>query len=175
MSVLHYNLKKHKHLKNGGRLQYGLFLKAIGLSVQDSLTFWRSYFTKKMSLDEVRFRFIVPAWLNEWMNVFIAPYREQNNQLPSQYTLLWTILASRNKVTPQQIIKRIPCHLSPSNNNFLIYKIIYKNQVSVTKLLLRNGLTDSYEILFVYSVGLKIGRILFVIPLSDKDVFFIFL
>lgn len=53
MSELHYNLKTKNHLKNGGRFQYGLFLKGIGLSLQDSLTFWRHYFTKKMSFTEV--------------------------------------------------------------------------------------------------------------------------
>ncbi|CAH1402462.1 unnamed protein product [Nezara viridula] len=52
MSELHYHLKTKSHLKNGGRFQYGLFLKGIGLSLQDSLTFWRHYFTKKMSLIE---------------------------------------------------------------------------------------------------------------------------
>nr|XP_024214654.1 probable DNA primase large subunit isoform X2 [Halyomorpha halys] len=52
MSELHYHLKTKNHLKNGGRFQYGLFLKGIGLSLQDSLTFWRHYFTKKMSFSE---------------------------------------------------------------------------------------------------------------------------
>jgi hypothetical protein len=35
-------------------------------------------------------------------------------------------------------------------------------------ILLRNGLTDFYEILYAYSVGLRIGYYLFFIPLSDK-------
>jgi hypothetical protein len=35
-------------------------------------------------------------------------------------------------------------------------------------ILLRNGLTDFDEILYVYSVGLRIGCYLFFIPLSDK-------
>ena len=34
-------------------------------------------------------------------------------------------------------------------------------------ILLRNGLTDFYEILFAYSVGLRIGYYLFFITQSD--------
>ena len=34
-------------------------------------------------------------------------------------------------------------------------------------ILLGNGLTDFYEILYVYLVGMRIGRKLFFIPLSD--------
>ena len=34
--------------------------------------------------------------------------------------------------------------------------------------LLRNGFTDFYQILYAYSVGLRIGYYLFFIPLSDK-------
>jgi len=35
-------------------------------------------------------------------------------------------------------------------------------------ILLQNGLTDFYEILYTYSIGLIIGHYLFFIPLSDK-------
>ncbi|KAI9483560.1 MAG: eukaryotic and archaeal DNA primase, large subunit-domain-containing protein [Benjaminiella poitrasii] len=38
-------LKANKHLKHEGRLQYGLFLKGIGLSVGEALNFWRSAFS----------------------------------------------------------------------------------------------------------------------------------
>ncbi|EGD72835.1 DNA primase large subunit [Salpingoeca rosetta] len=37
------------HLRHGARMQYGLFLKGIGLSLEDALAFWRSEFTKAMS------------------------------------------------------------------------------------------------------------------------------
>lgn len=39
------------HLRNGGRMQYGLFLKGIGLTMEDSLTYWRRAFNK-MSDDQ---------------------------------------------------------------------------------------------------------------------------
>lgn len=52
MRNLHEGLKKDHHLKHYGRLQYGLFLKAAGLSLDEAMLFWRSEFTKKMDLDK---------------------------------------------------------------------------------------------------------------------------
>lgn len=46
MQNLHRSLRKDAHLKHFGRLQYGLFLKGIGLSLEESLVFWRSSFNK---------------------------------------------------------------------------------------------------------------------------------
>ncbi|KAI8148521.1 DNA primase large subunit Spp2 [Fennellomyces sp. T-0311] len=45
MSHLHSSLRADRHLKHGGRMQYGLFLKAIGLSVEEALVFWRTSFS----------------------------------------------------------------------------------------------------------------------------------
>lgn len=45
MRNLHIQLRKNKHLKHFGRLQYSLFLKGIGLSLEDSLMFWRQSFS----------------------------------------------------------------------------------------------------------------------------------
>jgi DNA primase large subunit len=47
MRTLHYALKAEAHLKHFGRLQYGLFLKGIGLPVEEALIFWRKAFHKK--------------------------------------------------------------------------------------------------------------------------------
>jgi len=47
-------LQKEHKLKHGARLQYGLFLKGIGLSLEDAMIFWRSEFTKVMSGEQVR-------------------------------------------------------------------------------------------------------------------------
>lgn len=44
MSHLHGELRKNAHLKHMGRLQYGLFLKGLGLSLEDALIFWRRSF-----------------------------------------------------------------------------------------------------------------------------------
>lgn len=52
MKNLHQNLRVKHHLRHGGRMQYGLFLKNIGLGLEEALNFWRSEFTKIMSSDK---------------------------------------------------------------------------------------------------------------------------
>ncbi|XP_014362695.2 DNA primase large subunit, partial [Papilio machaon] len=52
MRQLHEQLRLSHHLKHSGRLQYGLFLKGIGVTLEDSLRFWRDEFTKIMELDK---------------------------------------------------------------------------------------------------------------------------
>ncbi|XP_020286637.1 DNA primase large subunit-like isoform X2 [Pseudomyrmex gracilis] len=54
MRVLHKALRKNHHLTHGGRVQYGLFLKGIGISLSDALKFWKNEFTKIM--DEAAFK-----------------------------------------------------------------------------------------------------------------------
>eukprot|EP00741_Cyanophora_paradoxa_P015128 tig00020848_g14599.t1 len=52
MLNLHKKLRENHHLKHGGRMQLGLFLKGCGLSLEDSLAFWRSEFSKIMPVDK---------------------------------------------------------------------------------------------------------------------------
>jgi DNA primase large subunit len=44
MKNLHNTLRQNSHLKHFGRLQYTLFLKGLGLSLEDCLVFWRHSF-----------------------------------------------------------------------------------------------------------------------------------
>ncbi|KAI9755381.1 MAG: hypothetical protein M4579_004310 [Chaenotheca gracillima] len=44
MRNLHMTLRRNNHLKHFGRLQYTLFLKGLGLTLEDCLTFWRQGF-----------------------------------------------------------------------------------------------------------------------------------
>jgi len=44
MRNLHMGLRDKSHLKHYGRLQYTLFLKGIGLALEDCLIFWRQAF-----------------------------------------------------------------------------------------------------------------------------------
>ena len=44
MQNIHRELRKNNHLKHFGRLQYTLFLKGIGLSLQECIVFWRKSF-----------------------------------------------------------------------------------------------------------------------------------
>jgi len=46
MRAMQRGLQANHHLKYKARLQYGLFLKGIGLSMEDSIRFFRSEFTK---------------------------------------------------------------------------------------------------------------------------------
>lgn len=54
MRQLHQSLRENHHLRHGGRMQYGLFLKGIGLSLEQALQFWRSEFVRgKVDADKV--------------------------------------------------------------------------------------------------------------------------
>ncbi|KAI1266684.1 DNA primase, large subunit [Xylariaceae sp. FL1019] len=46
MQNLHRSLRRDAHLKHFGRLQYTLFLKGIGLNLEECLIFWRTSFHK---------------------------------------------------------------------------------------------------------------------------------
>lgn len=45
MQTMHSALQANHHLKYEGRREYGLFLRYIGLSVEDAVIFWRSQFS----------------------------------------------------------------------------------------------------------------------------------
>ncbi|KAH9951925.1 DNA primase large subunit [Amylocystis lapponica] len=45
MRNLHDSLRRDHHLKHFGRLQYGLFLKVLGLSIEEAVSFWRRSFS----------------------------------------------------------------------------------------------------------------------------------
>ncbi|KAI1297912.1 DNA primase large subunit [Halotydeus destructor] len=49
MRSVHENLRKNHHLKHYGRLHYGLFLKSIGVSLDDALKFFREEFIKSVT------------------------------------------------------------------------------------------------------------------------------
>lgn len=51
MKAMHETFKSTHHLKHQARLQYGLFLKGIGLNMEESLKFWKEGFTKKPEIN----------------------------------------------------------------------------------------------------------------------------
>lgn len=54
MRQLHKALRDNHHLRHGGRMQYGLFLKGIGLTLEQALQFWKQEFIKgNMDPDKV--------------------------------------------------------------------------------------------------------------------------
>ncbi|TPX50746.1 hypothetical protein SeMB42_g01232 [Synchytrium endobioticum] len=74
MRNLHAHLRADSHLKHGGRLQYGLFLKGIGLPLEEALVFWRRAFAKKMDdstfnknhLYNVRYNYGLEGQKKDW-------------------------------------------------------------------------------------------------------------
>ncbi|KAK0425984.1 hypothetical protein QR680_009486 [Steinernema hermaphroditum] len=52
MRQIHQRLKTDHHLRHHARRQYGLFLKGLGMSLENSLAFFRNEFTKKIDLDK---------------------------------------------------------------------------------------------------------------------------
>lgn len=52
MQNLHEGLRTNNHLMHDGRQQYGLYLKGVGLSLEDALVFWQKSFSKKFTPDE---------------------------------------------------------------------------------------------------------------------------
>ncbi|KAJ3318293.1 hypothetical protein HDV06_000577 [Boothiomyces sp. JEL0866] len=46
MKTLHSALKRDSHLKHMARIQFGLFLKGIGLSLDEALIYWRKSFNR---------------------------------------------------------------------------------------------------------------------------------
>lgn len=52
MKQLHETIRQQHHLKHFARLQFGLFLKGIGLSLEEAIMFWRQEFTKSMDVDK---------------------------------------------------------------------------------------------------------------------------
>ena len=51
-STLYTALKQEHHLKHGGRMQLGLFLKDIGVSLNDALIFWKQSFSRRTPADK---------------------------------------------------------------------------------------------------------------------------
>ncbi len=52
MRQLHQHLKSAHHLRYHGRIQYNLFLKGIGVTLEGALKFWKREFTKAMDGDK---------------------------------------------------------------------------------------------------------------------------
>uniref|UniRef100_A0A0B6Z753 DNA primase large subunit n=2 Tax=Arion vulgaris TaxID=1028688 RepID=A0A0B6Z753_9EUPU len=51
MQNIHTTIRHTHHLRHGSRLQYGLFLKGIGLSLEEALRFFRTEFIKNTDVD----------------------------------------------------------------------------------------------------------------------------
>lgn len=52
MRNLTAHLKEDHHLRHAGRMQLGLFLKGVGLNLEDAMQFWRSEFCRKITPEQ---------------------------------------------------------------------------------------------------------------------------
>lgn len=52
MRNLFAHLKDEHHLRHNGRMQLGLFLKGVGLGIDDALLFWRTEFCRKITPEQ---------------------------------------------------------------------------------------------------------------------------
>ncbi|XP_072026897.1 DNA primase large subunit-like [Amphiura filiformis] len=52
MRQLHVAFREHHHLKHWGRQQYGLFVKGIGVTLEQAMRYWRAEFTKLIDVDK---------------------------------------------------------------------------------------------------------------------------
>lgn len=52
MRHMHFKLRETHHIRYEGRAQLGLFLKGIGLSLEDAMAFWRNEFTKVKTVEQ---------------------------------------------------------------------------------------------------------------------------
>jgi DNA primase large subunit len=52
MQLVHKHLNLNSHLMHNGRLQYGLFLKGVGLSLEESLLFFKNKYSKVTNEDK---------------------------------------------------------------------------------------------------------------------------
>lgn len=55
MRSMHESLRSKHHLFHDARMQYGLFLKGIGLTLEDALKFWKSEFTRVSRITPEKF------------------------------------------------------------------------------------------------------------------------
>ena len=69
MQQLHDNLRAAHKLRYFGRMQYGLFLKGIGLSLEEALRFWKMEFTRTMDGDKV-IRLL--DWTVSWIGLLVS-------------------------------------------------------------------------------------------------------
>lgn len=52
MRTMYEVIKQSHHIRHYGRLQFGLFLKGIGLTLDDAITYWKREFTKLIDEDK---------------------------------------------------------------------------------------------------------------------------
>lgn len=52
MRHLFEKLREDHHLKHGGRMQLGLFLKGVGIKLDDALAFWKAEFSQKIGAEK---------------------------------------------------------------------------------------------------------------------------
>ena len=126
MANMHNKLTETSHLKHTARNQLGLFLKGIGLTVEESMAFWRSEFTKKMPADKwqkeyaygIRYNYGLEGKRTDWsphscMKVISAPGATSKRcNLPAEHG--WILLDIRRGRSILGSARHISAHMRVS-------------------------------------------------------------
>ncbi len=89
MQMVHRHVNENAHLKHDGRLQYTLFLKGCGLTLEESLNFFKKKFSRLTGEDKFEKEYsynIRHSYGQEGKRVDYPPYnckKVQNMKLPS--------------------------------------------------------------------------------------------
>ncbi|EEB18588.1 DNA primase large subunit, putative [Pediculus humanus corporis] len=119
MKAMHDTFKTTHHLRHSARLQYGLFLKGIGVSLTDSLKFWKMGFTQKPDIN------------NEVFEKRYA-YSIRHN---------YGSEGKRANYTPHNCLKIINTPVGPGENHGCPFK--HYDSDSLKKMLLKSGISTS--------------------------------
>lgn len=112
MRHLHESLKQYHHLRHYGRLQYVLFLKGIGLPLEENLKMWRMEFSRgSIPVDKVKKLIDILFCFVLKISMFLKFEKEYAYNIRHSYGKE----GKRTSYTPYSCLKIITSHL-PGNN-----------------------------------------------------------
>lgn len=127
MKVLHKALKKNHHLTHGGRVQYGLFLKGMGISLPDAMSFWKNEFTKIM--DEAAF----------------------NKEHRYQIRFLFGWEGSRRDYQPYNCLKIMESNIGPRDYHGCPFKHMPHNELESELVNCNLDALSKYQVTYLYN------------------------
>ncbi len=109
-------VEKEHHVKHWGRLQLGLFFKAVGVSLEEAITYWRSNFTKKAGVDGTR----VKAYTIFVFYFLLAMLKNQTSTLTNSFHLFHSSTSSICTISGTCTVKR---ESEPTTRRTAVWKL----------------------------------------------------